>query len=205
MLALIRQLIKLFKKEHLLVSRYERSHPHFFWYLGLDAVLSVGLVFGAFYFATSNNSVAQRLVHVGNVAMSADKFVTHIKENHVSAFWLGPIAGSQYSVNHMTPGMTEVFYTPQGSNVSRLTKFTYKITKYQNQSVYTKDVQPFAENFEDMSIPVNDKIVLKINKTSMQSELVTYNNQPIVVTVTYPNAQTLKTMIRNAQLLKPVK
>lgn len=204
MLALFRQLMRFFKREHQLVTRYERSHPHFFWFLGIDAVVSVALIAGVFYALTSNSLTSQNLVHVGNVAMSAEEFVTHLKENHVSAYWLGPMPGSQYSINHMTPGVTEVFYTPQGSNLSRLKEFTYKITKYQDASAYARDVQPLVEGIEERLIPINSDRSMVINEKSMKSELVTFNDQPLILMVTYSRVQSLKTLIRNAQLLKRV-
>lgn len=205
MLALIRQLMKFFEKEHQLVLRYEKSHPHFFWFLGLDAVLSLGIMIGGFYFVTSNSPTRQNLVHVGASAMTAGEFVAHIKENHVTAYWLGPISGSQYSVDHMTPGLTEVFYTPEGADLSTVKAFTYKVSEYQSEAIYSHDVQPLAESVNDSSIRIDNKMTLSYNRSLMSGELVTYSNHPFVITVAYPHAQTLETMIRTARLLKPVR
>lgn len=72
MLALLGGLVKLVKKDFEFLSNYERAHPHFFWYLGADALLSVALVFGGYSLYAEMTSDSHSLVHMGAEAVTSE-------------------------------------------------------------------------------------------------------------------------------------
>ena len=86
MLNLVTKIVKLFKKDFQLLANYERSHRHFLWFLVIDALLSVGIVFGGFAIFAEMNSDSQQLSHVGTVVHTSQEIVTRIvDENKIGA------------------------------------------------------------------------------------------------------------------------
>jgi len=205
MLAIIRKMLKLIKEDHRLLVNYERSHPHFLWYLGLDALLSVAIILGGYHFVASNSSTAQNLVHAGGVSLSSGEFINHVKRNDLETYWLGPISSYKYTINHETPGIVDVFYLPKSSDPSTKNLFKYEVKTYENQKTWDAHGHTLLATSNTTTIPITNKIFVKINKGSMKGEIVTFSDKPVIVAMAYPTRQSLQTMIKNAEKLKLVR
>ncbi|HUW87674.1 MAG TPA: hypothetical protein VMW30_04770 [Candidatus Paceibacterota bacterium] len=207
MLAIIRFLAKLIKKEQLVLSRYEKSHPHFMWYLGLDAVLSVVLAFGVFQIATSHSLIRLDAImgHSGLVTMSASEFIDHVKEDNLDAYWLGPVSEYKYTINHQAPGIADIFYLPKASGQSDTKLFLYEVKTYKNKEVWEARTHPLLATSGTTTITTAQGLSIKINPASMKGEVVTFSDRPEIVAIAYPAPQSQQAMIKNAESLQPVR
>lgn len=205
MLAIIRFLVKFIKKEHLALSRYERSHPHFLWYLGLDAVLSTLLVFGIFQLTTSHSMLRLKATmgHSGLVTMTSIEFIEHVKKEDLDAFWLGPVPGYEYTINHQVPGVADIFYLSEDSDQN--TKlFRYQIKTYTNMQAWEAHTHPLLATSGTVTITAAKGLTIKINPASMEGEIVTFADRSEIIEIAYPIPQSRQAMIKNAENLEPV-
>ena len=204
-LAFIRWLLRLLKKEQAALSRYERSHPHFFWFLALDAVLSIALIFAGFQIYGSGESSTERLAHAGYVVMSSEQLVDHLAKDGLNAYWLGSIRGAEYTVNDELRGIVDVMYLPKGTEASDDNVFMYEVKTYKNREVWDSHTHPIKSSVNTTTIQVNTNISIKINKASMKGVIATFGDNPVIVAIAYPKPQTLKDMIKNVESLKLIR
>lgn len=205
MIALIRKLLKFINKEQRIFSRYERSHPHFFWYLGIDALLSTVLVFTGFLFFASDSFVGQKLTHAGVVGMAPSEFVDHVKHEAVVAYWLGPKSGYENTINHEVAGIADVFYWPSGTDSSDKKAFLYEVKTYKSQKVWDAHTHTILASVETETIMVSKNLSIRINPKSMKGVIATYSDRPEIVAMAYPEPQSLAAMIKNVESLKLVR
>lgn len=204
MLIVIRWLMKVFKKEHGLLVRYERSHPHFFAYIALDAVLSVALVFGAFQLVGVDSSTAEKLRHMGITAVTSDELIEHAKDEVIDVFWLGPIPGYEYTLNHEVTGVADLFYWPESSGNSDATQFLYEVKTYKNRKVWDAHIHNILATADTETITVSKDLSIRINPSSMKGLIATFGDKPEILAIAYSKPQTLQSMIKNVESLKPV-
>lgn len=117
MIALIRVFLRFLEKEHLLVSRYSKSHPHFYWYLSLDAIISIAIAYGGFQLYASQTSTSTSdasMTHVGAVALSTKGMTQHVRQSQHVAYWFGPKDQFKYSPICIVEGVMTVTYIPPG-------------------------------------------------------------------------------------------
>lgn len=202
MISLIRKLATFVSKEQRFLARYERSHPHFFWYLGIDALISTVLVFSGFLFFASDSFVGQKLTHAGVVGMAPSEFVDHVKHQAVVAYWLGPKSGYENTINHEVSGIADVFYLPAGSDASSKSQFLYEVKTYKNQRVWDAHTHPISASVETKTMVVSKNLSIRINPKSMKGVIATYSNKPEIVAIAYPRAQSLPEMVQHARSLK---
>lgn len=201
MISLIRKLLEFINKERRFLSRYERSHPHFFWYLGIDALLSVAIIFGGYHFL-DNDSTVQQLKHSGVVTMSSDELISHLKKDNIDAFWLGPISGYQYTVNHKISGIADLFYWPKNQGKHNVKSFLYEVKTYKSQEVWDAHTHTILASVETKTIVVGKNLSIRINPKSMKGVIATYGDKPEIVAIAFPKAQSLPEMIQHAKSLK---
>lgn len=204
MIAIYRWILGLRKKEHILRTNYHRSHPHFLLYMGLDGLLSFALVFVGIQIAWSHSSDAEKLVHAGAVAVSDDELINHVKKENIDSYWLGPIPGYRYTINHEVSGIADVLYLPKASEQSNMKLFLYEVETYRDKNTWDVHVHPLLTTANTTTIKINNGLSIKINQASMKGEIATFVGQPEIVEITYPTSQSLQTMIKNAESLKRV-
>ena len=93
---IFRFLLRLIKKEHLLLTKYRRSHPHFLWFAGIDAVISVALVVGGFHVVNTGllwKGSYLKAEDTGVKALSAEQVVDRAHRGNLEVYWLGGISG----------------------------------------------------------------------------------------------------------------
>ncbi len=201
----MRGLTTLFKKEYDLLVRYERSHRHFFRYFALDAILTVGLVFGGFLLFESHSAPESKLVHAGAVAMTPKEFVEHIKHQPILAYWMGAIRNYENTVNHEVPGTADIFYIPNGADPITHESFLYEVKSYVGQTVWNAHTHTILASANTTTIAINGTTTIKINKSSMRGVIVTFSDKPEIVAIAYPKPQTLINMIKNVASLKLIR
>lgn len=204
MLTLLRFLVRLFKKDFQLLSNYERSHPHFFWYLGIDAVLSVAIVSGGYTLYAHSTSDPHQLNHVGAEVMTSEELVAHALENDVLAYWLGPIPGYVYTMDHSEAGIADVFYWREGTYSDRGKQFLYELKTYRNQKTWDSRTHTILATTNTETIDLDKGITIKINRGSRKGVIVTFAHRPEIVGIAYPNPQTLEDLVKDSESLKLV-
>ena len=204
MLTLIDRIVKVFKKDFQLLSNYERTHPHFFWYLGIDAILSVALIIGGYSFYTNMTTDSHELKHVGAEVMTSHEVVEHAIENNVLAYWLGSIKGYEYTLSHAESDVADIFYWREGSYSPSSKHFLYEIKTYRNQQAWDSRAHNFKATTNIQTIPVDEDLTIRINPTSMRGVIATFVSKPEIVALAYPVPQKLQDMIKNVEALRQV-
>ncbi len=205
MLIFARWLLKVFKKEHAFLTRYERSHPHFLRYLAIDAVLSLAIVLAGFQVYESHSSSSERLTHAGDVAMSSGQLIDHLKKDKVRAYWLGPVRGVEYTINHELRGIADVMYLRAGADPSDDKEVVYEVKTYVSKKIWDDHTHTILAVSNTTTISVNKNVSIKINKSSMKGVIATFADKPEIVAIAYPTPQTLDSMIKDVESLTLVR
>lgn len=205
MLILVRSFLNLFKKEHDFLVRYERTHAHFLRYLAVDALLSLAIGFAGFQIYESYSSNDDALSHSGNVVMSSTQLVNHLRNDALKTYWLGPISGDQYTVNHEIEGIVDVMYLPQGLAPIDHGGFDYEIKTYVDEKTWDSHTHPILATAHIQTIAVNPEIAIRINPASMKGVIVTFSDKPEILAIAYPTPRSLSEMIKNVEALKLVR
>lgn len=205
LLAIFRWALGLFRKEHELLSNYSRAHPHFFWYLGIDALLSVGIVFGGFTLYAQTYSDSQRLSDVGAAAMTAEALKKHVTDQKLDAYWLGSISTDEYSVNHdQSKNIADIFYWSKGSFEGEGKQFMYEVKTYKNQKTWDGRAHTLLATANTETIAISSNVKIRINRGSMKGVIVTFADRPEIIGIAYPKPQSLEAMIKNVESLEPI-
>ncbi|MDP1721431.1 MAG: hypothetical protein Q8L08_10635 [Candidatus Nanopelagicaceae bacterium] len=205
MLTLIDRLVKLFKKDFEFLSNYERSHPHFFWYLGIDAFLSAAIVFGGFTLYTQATSDPHRLTHVGAAVLTSEALIKHVLDEDVDAYWLGSSPTYEYSMDDEELDIVDIFYWQKGSFSDENQQFLYEVKTYKNQKAWDTRVHTILATTNTETIVVSPEITIRINPTSMKGVIVTFTSRKEIVALAYPASQKLQDMVKNVESLRPVR
>jgi len=99
--------------------RYGRSRPHFKWYLGTVALVSVVSVTGAMALTTAGmNSSRNSLFETsGAQTLTAKELTDVVVREKILAYWLGPISGSKYTLITDNSGKATVSYLSGGLGI----------------------------------------------------------------------------------------
>ena len=206
MINLIRWIFKQFKKEFKLLSRYERAHPHFFWFMGLDALISVVLVvvgFQLFSSSESSNPFEQLLERSGGFGMSADKLIDRVKADDGDAYWLGPISGMTNTVGRSVDGVEVVSYLVKGvgnqdSGQSKLT-----VETFESPEVYAAHVHALTGAETKMEV-VEKGMTVQFDTSSLNAMTVRLTGAPEIVVVNYPTKQDQSQLLQDAAKIRVV-
>jgi hypothetical protein len=205
MISIYRWILKLRKKEHILRTNYHKSHPHFYLYIGLDAVLSFALVMGVTGFAASQTSNAVKLGHAGGAAMSVEELVKHVKTEPIDAFWLGYNSNYKYTLDHSKSGIVDIFYFPKDADQTNTKLFSYEIKSYENIEVWNAHTHTLRATSGTVSIQTAAGLTIKISPDSLRGEIVTFSDRPEIVGIAYPTPQSRENLIKNAESLSPIR
>jgi hypothetical protein len=204
MLTIIGQLARLFKKDIRPFANYEKSHIHFFWYLGVDALISVVIVFGGYSLYVNMTSDTHVLAHVGARVVTSQELVEHVNGNNVLAYWLGSSPGYEYTINHANPDVADIFYWRKGEHNVGNKEFLYEIKTYEDRKAWDSRTHTIMANTNIETVVVNPEIAIRINPTSMKGVIVTFAGYPEIVGIAYPAPQTLENMIKNVESLERI-
>ena len=205
MLSLFGRLVRLFKKDFQFLANFERSHPHFFWFLGIDALLSAGIIIGGFTLYTGMNSETHQFSHVGAGIVSSQELREHVKEGDDLAYWLGDLPGYEYTMNHSESGLVQIFYWRQGSFNVRGKQYLYRVKTYRNEKAWDSNVHIFLTTANSDTFQISKKISITIGKFSMNRVIVRFAKLPEIVTLLYPLPQSLQAIEKNIESLTRIK
>jgi len=206
-ISIIRWILGLINKEHLLVTRYRKSHPHFIFYLGLDAVLSGLLIVGGFHFLGPSTWVAHEkfvLAHPGVIPMPLDNFLDYVSREPESIYWLGSAPGDKYTVDRANGDGAMVTYFPSGSSSANANQPKETIETYKNLAAYATDVHPLMGTNSTKIVTASGTTV-EFDEGSMNYENVTFKGKPEIVIISYPASQLAMTLMKSANNLKLVR
>ncbi len=119
MVALIRLILRLLKKEQLFLSKYEKDHPHFFWFIGLDALITSVLVIGGLQLAPTvfaDSASQHELEASGLKSMSTTEVIMHRPCEGIRGYWFGPRSGAEYTVDCRKHGSFALTYLANGKS-----------------------------------------------------------------------------------------
>ena len=98
MLAFMSFALRIKNREHDLRTSYRKGHPHFYVYLAIDALLTMGLVFGVVSVASSLTGESAShllLTKAGGHAMTSAELVASAAASTLDGeqYWLGAFTG----------------------------------------------------------------------------------------------------------------
>ncbi|MBI3430556.1 MAG: hypothetical protein HY050_11020 [Actinobacteria bacterium] len=204
MLAIFRWSLGLFRKERELFSNYSRAHPHFFWYLGIDALLSVGIVLGGFALYTQRTSDTHERSHLGSATLTSEALIKHVIDEDTDAYWLGSISTAEYSINNLQTDIADIFYRPKGSFGDGGKQFLYEVKTYKNQKAWDGRTHTLLATANTETIAISNAVTIRINRGSMKGVIVTFTDRPEIIGIAYPTPQSLEAMIKNVESLEPI-
>jgi len=158
-----------------------------------------------FYVIAPESALVQKLVHAGQVEMSSGKFINEVKQDGVKVYWLGPVSGYVYTINHEVAGIADVFYLPNGTDPSDKKAFLYEVKTYKSQSVWDAHTHTILATANTKTIAVNEVLSIRINPTSMKGVIATFADKPEILAIAYPKPQILSNMIKNVESLKLIR
>lgn len=83
----------------------------------VSLIVITGLVFGGYYLGTHRKKPNQILLLQGRVALSEKGLRDIVEKYHLTAYWIGPVSGDQYSIFVPKAGVAVVRYIPAGASV----------------------------------------------------------------------------------------
>ena len=180
-------LIAPLRKEASDLLRYSRSRPRFRLHLAVDAILSMALVFAVFQIATasSRHNISDALKNSGAVAFSAKELRDFVKEEHLVAYWTGPISADKYTIIATTPGEVTISYFAKNADIRKVGTSDLVV---QTHSHFTAgDAQAYSQ---DVSGPGSFQMnqgatgnAIEYNPAMPYKVLVTIKNQNSTVTI----------------------
>lgn len=206
MIALLRWLVGLVRKEYRLLSRYERSHPHFFWYIGLDALLSVSLVLLGFQVVVAQgvtDPLERLLQHSGAVGMSVDEFIDRVKNDNDVIYWLGSIPETTYTISHSLEYVDVVTYVPKGSNLNDVTQPRLTVETFENSEAYALHVHALI-GIDTVKYVTEKGFTIEYDTAVMNAVTVRIKGKVQTIVINYPTKQSVKTILKDVQKLSLV-
>jgi hypothetical protein len=204
MLTIFDSIRRVINRERPLLSRYERSHRHFFWYAVLDAAVSVALVVGGFQVAHAGSSwkVSVTTLQLSGVqALSADQVINLAHSEQLKVFWLGSISGVKYSFE-VKPGvgstltyLNDVNWRIQDYDLPKLT-----IQNYDSYGTYAKNLHPILVNGVQSTLDYPN-FTLHFDSDSMRRSTIVYKDSTRVTVITYPMKHSESSLINDAESL----
>lgn len=205
MLAVYRWFRLLIRKEHFLRARYHRAHPHFLFYLALDCLVTASVVFGGFQIATAMSPKDLQLTlleNAGGKVLTLDEITEHVSAEKKIVYWLGAKTDYTYTPNYILGDVVTIMYLPKAADLHHINHPKLSVQTYDDMNSYVSHL--FGYN-----PPPNTRITMQSTEgntvefdgTSMQSETVTFLDDPHVVVINYPTKQTPNTMLKNADRL----
>lgn len=205
MVALIRWFLKSIKRERLVLSNYEKSHPHFLRYIAVDAVVSVAIILTGFHFFVSYTAFAtDDLKDAGITVMSVDELINDVKAENENVYWLGPIPGDTYTDNDLQSGINFITYLPPHSDPNNINQRKLSVKTYRNLAVYKGVVHPLMGSNARKIVGTNG-ISIEFNEESPDREVVTFKDKPEIVVIRYPTWQPATILMKNAENLRLIK
>jgi hypothetical protein len=191
--------------EHPLYIEDEERPFGFGRLLLIGAVVSSLVIFTGLQVAQSHAPAAVNEVAVssGVQPMSAAELVQLINAENRTVYWLNSRQGDSYTKSSSVNGIDQVFYQPEGANVSNLNPFDVNVGTYKDYSTYDAQPHPLLGG-NGRTTTLTSGATVTYNSASTNQAVVQFPDKPEVVVINYPVAQTVPTIINDAESLVPI-
>ena len=194
----------LFKQGRIFV-RYNKSHPRFKWYLGIDALVSVLAVTGALVFVTSSSNPTRGVLiqSSGAQALSSNQLISLVKDQKFVAYWLGPISGSKYTLVASNGGGVTISYLDAGLGISNPNQHNLVIQTVSGRNDLNALISPIGQidTARDSTVTGN---TFSYNKYKLDHMNVLVRDAKRAVLVFYPSTRSAFTMQIDAEALQRI-
>lgn len=187
-----------------MLSRYQRSHPHFIRNMSIDLILSLAIGFAGFQVVSSRISTPKPLEYSQVRALTSEQFVALVKTHKDPVYWLGSLSGNKYSFEQNVEDIDIVSYLPKGSSLSNVNQRKMTIKTYKNPAAYASHIHPLV-GADAFRLATSEGNIVEFDRNQMDIETVILRDRPQIVVIRYPIMQTSDTMIRNADRLRLVR
>ena len=120
-------------------------------------------------------------------------------------YWIGPITGSRYTTNCVTPGLLIVSYIRANSTLANATLTNgvqpfVTVTAYESQAIYNSHLRPLSD--DPQKIVTNSRgDVISYDPTSLTRLVIMPKGSDEVITINYSTPQSVASAIANSQKL----
>ncbi|MBC7463552.1 MAG: hypothetical protein H7227_04760 [Actinobacteria bacterium] len=207
MLALLRILRNLRKREHYLRTRYHRSHPHFLLYIALDAIITLALVGGGLA-VTSSNGIFERnpqtLVDLGLSTLTEAQLKTQVQQHGIDMYWVGPMGRTKYAIVVVTRDPVTVDYVSVDAAEATAVKPFVAIQTYNDPMKYYNGVRGPLRGTPDISAinSMGNKIIY--NPSQLDELTVEFTDVKKVVVIKYSTPQTIDLLFQASEKLHSI-
>lgn len=181
--------------------------------LPIIAFVLGGLLIGSFTYWQSSLAAAlgiQRpvtmLEHAGGVQLTATKLENHIPlpmhKGH-TRYWLGPLAGTTYTTNCITPGILKVGYLTANQSIKDGTQPLILVSAYESEALYEKQLHLFSMDIVSGKTNARGDI-LSYNSGTLNEITIQQNGSKEIITIVYSSPQSIASMIADSERLVPL-
>lgn len=189
------------------VSPYQKIRPNFFWYLGVDALLSIFLVVGIFQFTESRRESSLHeieLVQAGAIPMSSIQMVERMRHERRNGFWLGPESGTTYAADEIVPHVLTITYLPRGTDLFSPDQPKMTVQTFDSFASFQRITHVYLDSeTTELYVTKNGNTVV-FDPRNMAKQIVLRPGDPAVIVINYTHQLTQKELFAGADSLKSV-
>ena len=148
------------------------------------------------------------LEHSGAVLLNVSQLEDHISlpiHGNYRRYWIGPIAGSKYTTNCVTPGILQVNYFGSDQTLPYQTLIDgifprVSVTAYESMAIY--DIHTHSSIGDSTTNMTNSRgDALAIDTTSLKQMVIGPLSTHEVITVGYSSTQSIASMVQDSESL----
>lgn len=144
------------------------------------------------------------LVTSGAAAMNAEGLIAAVVVQGRPVFWLNHLSGDTYSENSATPGVDVISYLPENATPQFANQLDLVINTYKDSNVYKEQLRPLSAT-ADTTVENVGGVTVTYNPASPDHSVISFKSRPQIVAITYPEFQSVSTLVTDAQNLEPIK
>jgi len=192
-------------KERDIFARYDRAYPSFKRNIFIDALISIVLVltgFGVFNHVTERARLDE-LLRSGGVVMTSDELIKHVEAEKITAYWLGPKPGYNYTIICKDRQEIIVTYLPQGVSLNHPDRFNLTIETYSKSLVREQHGRSTISTDRDDFV-ASDGTVGSRDASRPQIVRFTMPDTGKIVEVQYPSTKRIYDVYVDGESLRPI-
>ena len=207
MIAVLRWVLKIARKEHTLRTNYHRAHPHFLAYLAVDAVISVALVAGGLhYFGPLVWGSHERFMieHPGIMPAPVDRFMDYMTgEEEGNIFWIGPSEGHKYTVETVNHRFHRISYFLSNAYSTPKDQPQLTITTYVNNKTFMNDIRPLLGTQTEKRM-LSGGNTIEFASKSPKSGIISFPTRSEIVAIDFRTVQSKESLLATAEKLEEI-
>lgn len=206
MLALLRWLHILARKEHVLRTNYQRTHPHFLIYLAADAIITVSLVATGFhYFGPQiwKSHESFMIAHPGIIPAPVDKFLDYMTGERKDIFWIGPREGNRYTIENVNHKFHRISYFLENAYSTPLGQPQLTVATYIDQKTFLRDVHILLGSQTEKRLLGSGNTIEFVAK-SPKTGVVTFPDRSEIVSINFQTTESKEGLLAAAEKLREI-